>query len=92
MGEAALSIRTMRAPDVERMMAWAAAEGWNPGADDAACFVGTDPEGFLVGYRDGAPAGCISVVPQSQRRHGGCVAVAAPAEPRLIALAATRRL
>lgn len=67
MGEAALSIRTMQGPDVERMMAWAAAEGWNPGADDAACFVGTDPEGFLVGYRDGAPAGCISVVAYDDR-------------------------
>ena len=41
-------------------MAWAAAEGWNPGVHDAACFVGTDPGGFLVGDRDGEPAGCIS--------------------------------
>ncbi|MFO1145934.1 MAG: GNAT family N-acetyltransferase [Rhodospirillales bacterium] len=67
MGEPALNIRTMQRADIERMMAWAAAEGWNPGVDDAECFVATDPDGFLVGYLDGEPAGCISVVAYDDR-------------------------
>ncbi|NTW54069.1 MAG: GNAT family N-acetyltransferase [Chlorobaculum sp.] len=45
---------------------WAAAEGWNPGLEDAECFYRADPEGFLVGLKDGEPVACISVV-----RYGG---------------------
>src|ERR1700730_8692254 len=41
---------------------WAAAEGWNPGLADPACFVTVDPEGFLVGELDGAAAASISVI------------------------------
>ena len=67
MGDGDFSIRTMQPADIERMMAWAAAEGWNPGVDDAACFVTTDADGFLVGYLHGEPAGCISVVAYDDR-------------------------
>lgn len=67
MGDGALNIRTMQPADIERMMAWAAAEGWNPGVDDATCFVTTDADGFLVGYLHGEPAGCISVVAYDDR-------------------------
>jgi hypothetical protein len=35
---------------------WAATEGWNPGLADDACFAAVDPEGFLIGELDGAPA------------------------------------
>lgn len=49
------------------MLDWAAAEGWNPGLGDAACFHATDPGGFLVGTVDGEPAASISVV-----RYGDC--------------------
>ncbi|WP_067539317.1 GNAT family N-acetyltransferase [Nocardia crassostreae] len=41
---------------------WAAAEGWNPGERDAAAFFAQDPEGFFLGYVDGAPVSAVSVV------------------------------
>ena len=41
---------------------WAAAEGWNPGLADAACFATVDAGGFLIGELDGAPAATISCV------------------------------
>lgn len=41
---------------------WAAAEGWNPGLGDADAFHATDPDGFVMGFQDDAPVGCISVV------------------------------
>ena len=41
---------------------WAAAEGWNPGLADDACFAAADPEGFLIGELDGAPAATVSCV------------------------------
>ncbi|WP_459956861.1 GNAT family N-acetyltransferase [Nocardia sp. IFM 10818] len=41
---------------------WAAAEGWNPGERDATAFFAQDPEGFFLGYVDGAPVSAISVV------------------------------
>jgi hypothetical protein len=40
----------------------AAAEGWNPGLDDDACFAAADPEGFFIGELDGAPAATVSCV------------------------------
>jgi hypothetical protein len=57
-----LSIRTMRSDEVSIAVNWAAAEGWNPGLADAACFAAADPEGFFVGELDGAPAATISCV------------------------------
>jgi GNAT superfamily N-acetyltransferase len=41
---------------------WAAAEGWNSGLADAPCFAAVDPQGFLIGELDGAPAATISNV------------------------------
>lgn len=41
---------------------WAAAEGWNPGLDDAPAFFAQDPEGFFLGRVDGEPVSAISVV------------------------------
>src|SRR5258706_6604671 len=55
-------ILTMSATDLARALDWAAAEGWNPGLDDARAFHIADPQGFLVGLLDGAPVGCVSVV------------------------------
>jgi hypothetical protein len=57
-----LSIRTMRPDEVSIAVNWAAAEGWNPGLSDDACFVATDPEGFFIGELDGAPAATVSCV------------------------------
>lgn len=55
-------VRTMSAADLVHALDWAAAEGWNPGLDDARAFHSADPQGFLVGLLDGKPVGCISVV------------------------------
>lgn len=46
---------------------WAAAEDWNPGHRDAACFLPTDPDGFLVGRLDGRIVSAISVVVYADR-------------------------
>ena len=51
-----LSIRTMRPDEISIAVNWAATEGWNPGLADDACFAAVDPEGFLIGELDGAPA------------------------------------
>jgi GNAT superfamily N-acetyltransferase len=58
----ALTIRTMRPDEISIAVDWAAAEGWNPGLADAACFASTDPEGFLIGELDGKPAATVSCV------------------------------
>ena len=55
-------IRTMRPDEISIAIDWAAAEGWNPGHADAACFSSVDPHGFLIGEIDGAPAATISCV------------------------------
>lgn len=39
---------------------WAAAEGWNPGLDDAARFLEHDPGAFIGVARDGEMAGTVS--------------------------------
>jgi GNAT superfamily N-acetyltransferase len=57
-----LRIRTMRPDEISIAIDWAAAEGWNPGLADAACFAVVDPDGFLIGELDGAPAATISCV------------------------------
>jgi GNAT superfamily N-acetyltransferase len=57
-----LVVRNMTEADLARALQWAAAEGWNPGLYDAQCFYAADPEGFLLGERDGAPIGCVSAV------------------------------
>ena len=59
---AGLRIRSMAAHEVALALDWAAAEGWNPGLADAGPFACVDPEGFLVGELDGAPASIIAVV------------------------------
>lgn len=57
-----LTVRTMRPDEISLAVDWAAAEGWNPGLADAACFVAVDPEGFLIGEFDGAPVATVSCV------------------------------
>ncbi len=52
----------MRREDLALALDWAAAEGWNPGLADAACFLAADPEGFLVAEAAGDPIGCVSAV------------------------------
>ncbi len=46
------SIRQLRRPELDTVLDWAAAEGWNPGAD-ADAFWACDPEAFLGVEQDG---------------------------------------
>lgn len=55
-------IRSMTRAEIDIAVDWAAAEGWNPGVDDAACFHAADSDGFLVGLLDGEPIATISAV------------------------------
>lgn len=57
-----LAIRPMLPAEVPLAVDWAAAEGWNPGLDDAGPFAAADPDGFLVGTIDGEPVATISLV------------------------------
>ena len=52
----------MRPDEISIAIDWAAAEGWNPGLADEACFATVDPQGFLIGEIDGAPAATVSCV------------------------------
>jgi GNAT superfamily N-acetyltransferase len=54
--------RRMHRAELDTAIAWAAEEGWNPGAGDAECFWAADPAGFWLGERDGEPLACISIV------------------------------
>lgn len=44
------------------VLQWACGEGWNPGIYDYQSFLDTDQTGFLIGYLDEKPIGCISAV------------------------------
>src|SRR6476619_1402129 len=57
-----LHIRPMRPDEISIAMDWAAAEGWNPGLADAACFATVDPQGFLIGEIEGEVAATVSCV------------------------------
>src|SRR5258708_18869857 len=62
-----LHIRVMRPDEIALAADWAAAEGGNPGLDEAACFVTVDPDGFFIGELDGAAAATISCVNYDER-------------------------
>lgn len=55
-------IRNMRRDELDTLVEWAAAEGWNPGLNDAEIFWATDPEGFIAAELDGAMIGGGSIV------------------------------
>ncbi len=55
-------IRVMRPDEISTAIDWAATEGWNPGLADGPCFAVADPQGFLIGELDGAPAATVSCV------------------------------
>ncbi len=52
----------MTLPELDMVLEWAAAEGWNPGLSDAASFHAADPGGFLLGTLDGEPVASIFAV------------------------------
>ncbi len=55
-------IRTCSRAELELILGWAAAEGWNPGKHDALPFQVADPAGFLLGLYHGRPIAAISAV------------------------------
>jgi len=57
-----LVIRAMTRPELDTLVDWAAAEGWNPGLADARIFWDTDPDGFIAAERDGELIGGGSIV------------------------------
>jgi GNAT superfamily N-acetyltransferase len=65
--QADLRIRAMAPDEIAVAADWAAAEGWNPGLGDAACFATVDAGGFFIGELDGAPAATISCVNYDDR-------------------------
>jgi hypothetical protein len=61
------TVRAMDRSEIAIAGDWAAAEGWNPGLHDHACFAAVDPDGFHMGELDGAAASTISVVNYDDR-------------------------
>ena len=55
-------IRPMSRPELDLLVDWAAAEGWNPGVHDADMFWETDPEGFVAAEQGGELVGGGSIV------------------------------
>jgi len=62
-----LHIRNLRPEEISLAIDWAAAEGWNPGRCDAACFAVPDAQGFFVGEIDGEPVATVSCVNYDDR-------------------------
>jgi ribosomal protein S18 acetylase RimI-like enzyme len=62
MQQSSYTIKTMTRQEVDIAIDWAAAEGWNPGWYDAACFYAADPDGFLIGLLEDEPIATLSAV------------------------------
>ncbi|MET4262468.1 RimJ/RimL family protein N-acetyltransferase [Bradyrhizobium sp. S3.12.5] len=62
-----LQIRHLGREEISIAIEWAAAEGWNPGLRDAACFAIPDAKGFFVGEIDGEPVATVSCVNYDDR-------------------------
>lgn len=58
-----MEIRHLKEDEVQSIaIALAQKEGWNPGFFDAKAFCAADPKGFIGGFIDDEPMGCISAV------------------------------
>ncbi len=57
-----LTIRIVDLEDVQRLLGWAAAEGWNPGLEDDKLFYQCDSGGFIMAFDQAVPVAGISVV------------------------------
>ena len=62
MSNSGFKIRSMKREEMNLAVEWAAAEGWNPGLDDAEPFYVADPDGYLLGLMDEEPIAMISAV------------------------------
>lgn len=60
--ESTFTIRNLQKNELQLVIDMAAAEGWNPGLEDANAFFQADPDGFFVGELDSMPIAVISVV------------------------------
>nr|WP_295888060.1 GNAT family N-acetyltransferase [uncultured Devosia sp.] len=56
------TVRPLTLAEIETLLDWAAAEGWNPGLHDAAAFQAADPQGFFGTFVDGVMVAGISAV------------------------------
>ena len=59
---AELVIRQMTRAELDTLVEWAAAEGWNPGLNDAQIFWDTDPDAFIAAELAGELIGGGSIV------------------------------
>lgn len=59
---ARITYRQITRAELDTAIAWAAAEGWNPGLNDADTFWTTDPTGFVGAERDGELIATGSIV------------------------------
>ncbi len=57
-----IEIRKLGLEGLETVLGWACSEGWNPGLQDASCFLAADPEGFLGAFSGARLQGAISAV------------------------------
>jgi hypothetical protein len=62
MSRSGMTIRTATPADLDTMIEWAAAEGWNPGLADRDAFLAADAAGFLIGALGEEAIASISVV------------------------------
>jgi len=62
-----MTIRRMTRGELDTLVEWAAAEGWNPGLDDAEVFWRTDPDGYVAAEIDGELVGGGSIVAYGRR-------------------------
>lgn len=59
---AAPQFRTLSRTELDMVIGWAEAEGWNPGRHDAAAFWAVDPEGYYGMFLEGELIGSASIV------------------------------
>ncbi|RWC47371.1 MAG: GNAT family N-acetyltransferase [Mesorhizobium sp.] len=56
------TVRTLSLQELAVLVDWAAAEGWNPGLEDAAMFQAADPEGFIGAFVGNEMVAAVSAV------------------------------
>jgi len=61
-----ITFHTATVKELGTALDWAAAEGWNPGLEDAEAFFASDPAGFFVARDGDRPIAAISVVNHSE--------------------------
>ncbi|MDB5613848.1 MAG: hypothetical protein JWQ22_1501 [Devosia sp.] len=60
-------IRVLHLGGIQTLLDWAAAEGWNPGLEDAKAFQAADPDGFLGAFVDGVMVAAIAAVAYDEK-------------------------